>query len=372
MKLDYNQQAFLSLVRAGLWEKEAQPLPFESIDYNAIYRLALEQSVVGLVTAGVECISNLKPPQETTLMFVGDALQLEQRNKSMNKFVAELIVKMRSADIYALLVKGQGIAQCYERPLWRACGDVDLHLSYDNYFKALKFLTPLASSVEEIPERLHAELNICNWNLELHGSLRSGLLKRLDQVINEVQKEIFNGGSKRLWMNGSTQVFLPGVDEDVFLVFSHILQHYYQEGIGLRQICDWCRLLWTYKDDIKVNLLESRIKKAGIFPEWKAFAYLAVNCLGMPSDAMPFYSSDIKWKQKADNVLGYIIRTGSFGNKRDYSFRSKVSPIRRKLIMFWRITSDSIYQVHIFPINTMKIWLRQMLSGLNPSFVRVQ
>ena len=36
------------------------------------------------------------------------------------------------------------------------------------------------------------------------------------------------------------QVFLPAPDEDVVFVFSHILQHFYKEGIGLRQICVWC------------------------------------------------------------------------------------------------------------------------------------
>lgn len=30
----------------------------------------------------------------------------------MNKFVGQLIEKLRKEDIYALLVKGQGIAQC--------------------------------------------------------------------------------------------------------------------------------------------------------------------------------------------------------------------------------------------------------------------
>ena len=31
----------------------------------------------------------------------------------------QIVDKMREKDIYTLLVKGQGIAQCFERPLWR-------------------------------------------------------------------------------------------------------------------------------------------------------------------------------------------------------------------------------------------------------------
>ncbi len=91
--------------------------------------------------AGLEHVIDTKAPQEISLSLVGEALQLEQRNKSMNKFVADLVVKMRSVDIYAILVKGQGITQCYERPLWRACGDIDLLLSDSNYHKAVDFLS---------------------------------------------------------------------------------------------------------------------------------------------------------------------------------------------------------------------------------------
>lgn len=73
---------------------------------------------------------------------MGQTLQLEQRNKAMNDFIACLAEKMRRVGIYSLLVKGQGVAQCYERPLWRACGDVDFLLSLSNFEKAKCFLTP--------------------------------------------------------------------------------------------------------------------------------------------------------------------------------------------------------------------------------------
>ena len=111
MKLDNNQQAFFALVRAGLWEKEVRLAPFEKIDFQEVYRLAEEQSVHGLITAGFDHIVDVKAPQEEVLQFVGTSLQLEQTNLTMNGFVAQLIEKLRKRNIYALLVKGQGIAQ---------------------------------------------------------------------------------------------------------------------------------------------------------------------------------------------------------------------------------------------------------------------
>lgn len=77
-------------------------------------------------------MQDVKVPKEILLQFIGQSLQLEQRNQAMNIFIAEIVDKMRIEGIYTLLVKGQGIAQCYERPLWRASGDVDLLLSQDN------------------------------------------------------------------------------------------------------------------------------------------------------------------------------------------------------------------------------------------------
>lgn len=112
------------MVKAGLWEKEFQLLPYSELDYSAIYKMAERQGVVGLVTAGFEQVTDTKIPQ-SALTFAGSTIQMEQRNKAMNQFIAELVEKLRATDIYTLLVKGQGVAQCYERPLWRPSVDVD-------------------------------------------------------------------------------------------------------------------------------------------------------------------------------------------------------------------------------------------------------
>ena len=47
-------QAFVVLVRVGLWEKEARLVPFGKVGFEEVYRLASQQSVVGLVAVGLE------------------------------------------------------------------------------------------------------------------------------------------------------------------------------------------------------------------------------------------------------------------------------------------------------------------------------
>lgn len=364
MRLNNNQQAFFTLLKAGLWEKDVQLEKYEPIDIKEVYRLAQEQAVVGLVAAGLEHVNDAKLPKEDVLLFIGESLQLEQRNTAMNLFISDLIERMRKEDIYSLLAKGQGIAQCYERPLWRASGDIDILLSGSNYIKAKNYLIHLASKVDnEVENRLHLAFTIDTWEVELHGSMRTNLWKRLDNTIDDIQSEIFCSGYVRSWFNGNTQVFLPRADEDVIIVFTHILQHFYQEGIGLRQVCDLCRLLWVYQGLLDKNLLHNRLKSAGILSEWKAFASFAVNSLGMAPEAIPLYDSSQKWLHKAEGIISFVLRTGNFGHNRDMTYYDRRPYVISKFISFWRHTKDALSTFKIFPMDTMKVWWHMFVVG---------
>ena len=360
-----NKDAFFALLRAGFWEKDVELREYGTTDFSQVLLLAQEQSVVGLIAAGLEHVADVKIPQEWALQFVGQMLQIEQRNKVMNVFVAELIERFRKADIYAILVKGQGIAQCYEKPLWRTCGDVDLLLSEDNYEKTKKVLIPLASEVEtEFTHFKHQGMTIDGWDVELHGTLHSRLSARVDRMVDEVQKAVFSGGKVRSWQIGRTQVFLPAPDEDVIFVFTHILHHFFFEGIGLRQICDWCRLLWTYRNEIDHRMLELRLRKAGIMTEWKVFASLAVNWLGMPVDTMPLYDANERWRRKAERAIAFVMEVGNFGHNQRRDF-SGMSYMKRKFVSFWGRLSDMMRHFRIFPLDSIWFFGGVLRSGLH-------
>lgn len=361
--LSNNTKAFFELVRAGLWEKDVQLSQYGEIDYNEVYRLAEEQSVVGLVAAGLEHIEDVKPTKEIALQFVGQTLQLEQQNQAMNAFIGKLVDKMREADIYTLLVKGQGVAQCYERPLWRACGDVDFLLSDTNYERAKVFLQPL-SIVSEPESGKHIGMLMGSWLIELHGWQRCGLSNRIDRIIDAAQKSAFYNGDVRSWMNGEVQISLPGVNSDIFFIFTHFLKHFYKGGLGLRQICDWCRLLWTYKDSLNHGLLKSRLQKMRLMTEWKAFGAFAVDYLGLPSQAMPFYSPSNKWINKANRICFFVLMVGNMGHNRDLSGTDSQPFIIRKTKSFGIRMGDLIRHARIFPLDSLRFFPKIMLNGL--------
>lgn len=363
MRPNNNLKIFLALVRAGLWEKDVELRKYGSTDFEEIIRLAEEQLVVGFVTAGLEHVTDVKVPQEWLLQFIGQSLQIEQQNTSMNKFIRELMGKLRKADIYAILVKGQGIAQCYEKPLWRSCGDVDLYLSDNNYQKAKEFLTPLASHVDnEEKKLLHTGMTIDSWVVELHGTMHSEVSKRINRGLDEVHQSIFNGGEVRSWDNNGVTVFLPSPNNDVLIVFTHFLQHFFIEGVGLRQICDWCRLIWRYREELDLRLLESRIRRMGLMTEWKVFYHLATKYLGMPDEVSGFKfqdsgSSDRRLDKKAEKVLKRILKSGNMGHNNDLSYRSKYKGVAYKVVAAWRRFVEFASLVPVFPIDAPKFFI---------------
>jgi len=268
----------------------------------------------------------------------------------MNRFVAELFSKLQTENINALLVKGQGIAQCHERPLWRACGDVDLLLDAVNYECAKNVLLPLAVSVEsEYKIFKHLGMTMNNGVVvELHGTMHTRLSKRVDSYIDRVQEDTFNKHKVRTWQSGDTKILISAPDNDVIFIFTHILHHFYLEGIGLRQICDWCRFLWTYQNEIDVTLLKTRLRKMGLMSEWRAFAALSLNWLGMPVDAMPLYSPSKLWSRKANRIMAFVMKTGNFSHNRQQN--------HSKIQSAWRKFKDFGRHILVFPLDSLKFF----------------
>ena len=377
MRLANNTKAFLELVNAGLWEDlefKVDSLKFkdlEGADWDAVLQLAREQSVVGLMAAGLGHVTDVKIPHGLALKMVSKTLGLEQHNRAKNVFVNELMDELEREGIHALLMKGQGLAQCYERPLWRASGDIDLLLNEEDYGKARALLMPQATHVAaEYTDVMHLSMTVKGWIVELHGSVRSEIGKRVDRVIDEIQDNCFGKGGSRIWMNGTKAIHLPNPDNDVMLVFAHVLQHFFNGGIGLRQICDWMRLLYTYRESLNYGLLESRIRKAGLMTEWKAFGTLAIEHLGFPKYYMPLLNGsgkreEVGWKKKADRILDIVLETGNLGHNRDSSYHQRHSFLVYKTISFWRTTKDSVKHGFIFPSDSFRIWWKRLFDGMD-------
>lgn len=367
-------EAFFTLVRAGLFGRTEgmERVLSGSVDWDEVYQLAEKQSVSGLVAEGVEVAQSewrkrrepLLVPQEWTLKFAATALYIEQSNQDMNRFVASMVSRMQKRNISALLLKGQGLAINYETPFSRTCGDVDLLLHEEDYQKAKDFLLPYASfTVPENAHKKHFALQVGGWLVELHGSLRCGFSARVDRELDKICHETSQGGNVMSWKNGKVDIPLLGLENNVVYVFAHILNHFYKSGIGLKQICDLCRLLWTNRDSLDLDVLEARLRGMRLMSEWRAFARYAVEHLGMPEHAMPFYSEDEKWGRKARRIHLFILKTGNMGQNRKDS--DTVDPyLLRKLKSSVQRIGDLANHVMIFPLDSLRFLPSIFLNGI--------
>ena len=340
--MERTEDTFFALLRAGLWADTDANINFnvlceqsdygranlnDKVDWDKVYQLAEEQSVAGLVLVGIDWFkvhdSRFTIPQEVLLQWIGEVQIIEQQNKAMNDFVAKLIEKLRKEDVYAILVKGQGIAQCYERDI----------------------------------RKKHQAIIIKGFDVELHGKMSFGLSRKADKVIDAVIEDSLKHGGARVWTHDNSDIYLPNADNDVILVFTHFLRHFFIEGVGLRQICDWCRLLYTYRDSLNYGLLEKRIRKMGLMTEWQVFGKLAVEFLGMPEETMPFYKDSQGMKIKAKRVLSRVMNSGNFGHNNDLSYRSKYTGVRYKMVALWRRLNDFINLTLVFPLDAPRFFV---------------
>ena len=98
--------------------------------------------------------------------------------------------------------------------------------------------------------------------------------------------------------------------------------------------------------------------------KWCAFAALAVDYLDMPVDAMPFYSSSKKWKEKADGIIALILESGNFGHAVDKSYKYKYSTIIRAIVAACHHTSVGFKHFLIFPYDSFLGWTKLMCIGI--------
>lgn len=238
-------------------------------------------------------------------------------------------------------------------------------MNEDDFQKAKIFFRPLVNKFDPDDDYTrHINMHYGEWVVEIHANQYCSLSQRINRVMNEVHNDIFYNGKVRSWINDGTQIFLPSPDNDTIIIFTHFFNHFYRGGVGLRQVCDWCRLLWTYHNTLNLQLLEERIRKAGLLDEWRAFGAFAVKYLGMPIEMMPLLTANANLIKKVDRICEFIIEVGIFGHNRDTSYYGKYPFLIRKAISArWRL-KDWLRHVRIFPVDSMRFLLGITYNGI--------
>ena len=134
--------------------------------------------------------------------------------------------------------------------------------------------------------------------------------------------------------------------------------------MGLRQICDWTRLLWTYHNTINEGLLRDRLQSMKIMTEWQVFCAYAIEFLGAPVETMLLYDGKKKWVKKAHRMNGLILTVGNFGHGRDLSYYQNRPYLVRKSISFKYRLSDAYSNFLLFPKDSLVTFFQTLTVGL--------
>ena len=360
------ERRFFSLLRAGLGGGAPDAALFTpDTDWEALYKLSFEQTVVGLVTDGIhrlpkECL----PAQEERLdPFLGDLMFTETRNGQLNRAIPKLLRAL--ADLPVAVVKGQPVGLCYPDPLRRQPGDIDLLLPPDAYPRAKEILLPKATKVEEeSPEILHQGMFFGSVEVELHGTLSTLMSPSLDRKIKLLQDKMFRRGLSTCVLDGSP-VTVPDADFSAEYEFVHFLHHYWSGGVGLRQVIDWSLFLSAHLDEIDPARVHADIQWLGMARLWHAFLAFAVEYLCMP-ESVP---ARLAWRplrsgRRNVRIWAHIRRSGNFGKNAERT-RGGESYLVRKFHSFWLlVVHDRLRHFMTFPLESLRFFFGAFGYGL--------
>ena len=333
MPMNRSQTQFLELMRAGLWGVAADPDNFkpDSTDWRAVLRIAKEQTMMVVVTDGIEMLpKELWPPKEVMMKLAMMRVKTSQAHQLLNSTIAQIVAALEAEGVHSVLLKGQGIAQNYRRPESRTCGDIDLYTGLGGYTRAYEIIEALHEGrphkeAAECTHHLHTDLNGVEVEIHRQTSFLHG--KRMDANFQEWSKqsldELFGSEALEMWDNGGTAVALAPATYNAFFILHHAVRHMTTEGVGFRQICDWVMLLHRCHSQVEVQLLSRKLKELRMERIWAEFGRLAVNYLGLPADELPLSPANLTPTRRTHKLLKHIFISGNFGrfdaNGRDHS-----------------------------------------------------
>ena len=356
---------FFALLRSGLWNEVPERASFAGgADWESLYRLSFAQTVVPLVTDGINRLPREFLPMdrpERLDPFLADLMATAKRNHTLDTFIPKLFHALDGIPV--VLVKGQSLAQDYPDPERRQPGDIDLLLLPSSYEAAKAVLLPKATKVlEEEGEIWHQGMRFHSVEVEIHGSISTLMSRELDRKLAALLEEQFKAGSFPTVSIGGADIPVPEAGFNAVYIFVHMLQHYWSGGVGLRQLIDWMTFVSVHKREIHPVILEKRLEALGLLHVWKVFTGFAQEYLGCPEEKLPLAAAPDAGKNA--RIWRYVRHCGNFGKNVERT-RTPGPYLVRKVHSFCRlVVADRLRHFPIFPKESIRFFLGAFGYGL--------
>lgn len=328
--LDKLHAALFTLLRSGLWEREVDSLsvfPLSAVEWEQVFRQSRQQTVTGIVYQGLQYLpDSMLPPEALLIRWTAEADAIERRNKDMDKALCGLYSLLRSHGLNPVLQKGQGVAQFYEKPLLRECGDIDLYFNNPRaMYAATVCIRWQKINVKKMPDKSAfyrwkgMEVEHHSRLFDLHNPFLQSRAYRL-----ELEKGY---DSVSFLPDPGIKVTVPSPFLNLLLLDLHILKHALGWGIGLRQLCDMARACHRLHGKVDREEMKAACRSLGL-EKWNPLlhAFLTEH-LGLQPSCLPYPET----APDARSLFDIVMKGGNFGYKLAERNQHGQSILRRKL-----------------------------------------
>ena len=239
--------AIFLFLRYCLEDKVDLSMVVSNMDWRQLYSFATKQTIIGICFDGIKRLSEEYPeelkknPIERDLLmtWMGVSQQIRRQNMKVNGVAAKLYSMLREDGLRCCILKGQGNALMYPNAYSRNPGDIDVWVNASRgqiteYAKKHFELGDdiryqhIETSVDGVPVELH--FFPCTMNNPIYNArLQKWFKRNADlQCSNVVSLP-----------DGIGEIAIPTTAFNVVYQLTHLYHHFFDEGIGMRQIIDY-------------------------------------------------------------------------------------------------------------------------------------
>ena len=237
------------------------------MDWRLLYEFASKQAMLGVCFDGIERLGNeyseelKKNPIERNLLmtWMGAAQQIRRQNMKVNVVAGKLYSMLRENGLRCCILKGQGNALMYPNPYSRNPGDIDVWVNASReriteyakkHFKIEDDIRyhHLETSLDGVPVELHFFPGIMN-NPVYNARLQKWFKRNADLQCSNVLE----------LPDGVGEMAVPTTAFNVIYQLTHLYHHFFDEGIGMRQIVDYYFVINSFA--LEKDFLEKSFSK---------------------------------------------------------------------------------------------------------------
>lgn len=324
------------------------------IDWQQLYSFASKQAILGLCFDGIERLGKEYPEElkqnpigrELLVTWMGKAQQIRRQNVKVNGVAAKLYSKFREDGLRCCILKGQGNALMYPNPYSRTPGDIDVWVNASReeiteyakkHFKLGDDIRyqHIETSVDGVPVELH--FFPCTMNNPLyHARLQKWFKRNADlQCSNVVSLP-----------DGIGEIAIPTTAFNVVYQLTHLYHHFFDEGIGMRQIIDYYYVVNNDELLAIKDTLQKELKHLGLWKFVRAVMYVLHEALGLSEEKMIAPMDEKRGKL----LLAEILNGGNFGRHfTKYGGFTHQSMGKKYFLKIWR----NMHFVRFYPAEAL-------------------